>query len=66
MNTERWLSVIEIANHLGVSKETVRKEIKLDTIPKHRIGKLWKFRASEVDEWVLAGGGNKLKQKQGA
>lgn len=52
---ERWLSVDEIASHLGVSKETVYRWLEKKRIPAHRIGRLWKFRASEVDEWVLKG-----------
>lgn len=53
---ERWLSVDEIALHLGISKETVYRWLEREKIPAHRIGKLWKFRASEVDVWVLGGG----------
>ncbi|PIQ04555.1 MAG: DNA-binding protein, partial [Nitrospirae bacterium CG18_big_fil_WC_8_21_14_2_50_70_55] len=25
-------------------------------LPAHRVGRLWKFRLSEIDEWVHAGG----------
>lgn len=53
---EPWLSVEEIAKHLGVSKETVYRWLERKTIPAHRMGKLWKFKPSEVDEWVLRGG----------
>ena len=52
---ESWLSVQEIARHLGVSKETVYRWLDRKSIPAHRIGRLWKFRASEVDEWVVNG-----------
>jgi excisionase family DNA binding protein len=55
-NEERWLSVEEIAVHMGVSKETVYRWLERGKIPAHRIGKLWKFKASEVDEWVKSGG----------
>jgi len=55
-NEERWLSVEEIAVHMGVSKETVYRWLERGTIPSHRIGKLWKFKATEVDEWVREGG----------
>ena len=63
-DTERWLSVEEIAAHLGVSKETVyrwveKKDTKKKHIPCHRIGRLWKFKASEVDEWVRDGNSDK-------
>jgi len=50
---ERWLSVKEIAVHLGVSKETIYNRIENRTIPVHRVGRLWRFKASEVDKWVI-------------
>ena len=53
---EPWFSVEEIARHLGVSKETIYRWLERKTVPAHRMGKLWKFKASEVDEWVKAGG----------
>lgn len=53
---EPWYSVEQIARHLGVSKETVYRWLEKGKIPAHRIGKLWKFKASEVDEWVRSGG----------
>ena len=53
---ERWLSVEEIAGHLGISKETVYRWLEKKKIPAHRVGKLWKFRASEIDAWVIEGG----------
>ncbi len=56
MNEERWLSVEEISGHLGISKETVYRWLEKNRIPSHRIGKLWKFRVSEVDAWVTNGG----------
>jgi len=53
--TERWLSVEEIAAHLGISKETIYRWLEKEKIPAHRVGRLWKFKASEVDQWVFAG-----------
>ena len=52
---ERWLSLEEISNHLGVSKDTIRAWIKKGTIPNHKVGRLYKFRVSEVDEWIESG-----------
>ena len=50
--TDRWLSVEEIAEYLGVSKDTVYAWISKRNMPAHRIGRLWKFKSEEVDEWV--------------
>ena len=52
---ERWQSVEEIAAHLGVNPDTVYKWIERKKLPAHKMGRLWKFMASEVDEWVRAG-----------
>jgi excisionase family DNA binding protein len=52
---ERWLSVAEIAAHLGVNQDTVYKWITRKKMPAHKLGRLWKFLASEVDAWVKAG-----------
>ncbi len=53
---EPWFSVEEIAKHLSVSKETIYRWLERGKIPAHRMGKLWRFKPSEVDEWVLHGG----------
>ena len=53
---ERWLSIAEIAEHLGLKPDTVYKWIDRKGLPAHKMGRLWKFKASEVDEWVRAGG----------
>lgn len=62
--TERWLSVEEIATHLGVSKETVYRWLEREKVPAHRVGRLWKFKASEVDKWIIAGGAATLDEKE--
>jgi excisionase family DNA binding protein len=52
---ERWLSVDEIAAHLGVNPDTIYKWITRKRMPAHKVGKLWKFLASEIDGWVKGG-----------
>lgn len=52
---DRWLSVGEIAEYLGISKDTVYAWITAKRFPGHRIGRLWKFKRSEVDDWVRQG-----------
>ena len=49
---DNWIGIEEAANYLGVTKETIRNWIKKTDIPAHKIGKLWKFKASELDTWV--------------
>jgi excisionase family DNA binding protein len=52
---ERRLSVDEIAAHLGVNPDTIYKWITRKRIPAYKLGRLWKFLASEVDAWLKAG-----------
>jgi excisionase family DNA binding protein len=55
MTDDRWLSVEEIAEHLGVTKDSVYRWIERNELPAHKVGKLWKFKKEEVDEWVRSG-----------
>lgn len=52
---EKWIGIEDAANHLGVTKDTIRNWIKKTDIPAHKIGKLWKFKRSELDAWVKSG-----------
>lgn len=52
---ESWVGINEAAAHLGVTKDTIRNWIKRTDIPAHKIGKLWKFKLSELDKWVKSG-----------
>ena len=52
---EKWSNLEETAEYLGVTKDTIRNWIKKTDIPAHKIGRLWKFKFSEVDEWVKSG-----------
>lgn len=56
---DRWLSVEEISKHLGISSDTVYRWIESHRMPAHRLGRLWKFKKNEIDNWVKAGGASK-------
>lgn len=52
---ERWYSLKEIMDYLGVSRETILSWIAKRNMPASKVGRLWKFKVSEVDAWVKAG-----------
>lgn len=54
---EPWAGVDDVVNHLGVARDSVYRWIEHRGLPAHRIGRLWKFKLSEVDAWVRDGGG---------
>ena len=49
---EKWVNLEDIAEYLSVSEDTVRTWIRTGKIPVSRAGKRYKFKISEVDEWV--------------
>ncbi|MDA3971816.1 MAG: helix-turn-helix domain-containing protein [Desulfobulbaceae bacterium] len=53
---DRWLSVEEIAKYLCVSKDTISNWINWKNMSAHKVGRLWKFKHEEVDEWVKSDG----------
>lgn len=52
---ERWFSLEQIAQYIGVSKDTIRSWIRKNTIPYRKIGRQYKFKISEVDYWIESG-----------
>ena len=56
LKNDNYISIDEAAKYLGIKTVTLRNWIKRDaSIPAHKIGKLWKFKRSELDEWVKSG-----------
>ena len=64
--SDPWLSADDIAVHLGVTKDTVYVWIAEKRMPAHKVGRLWKFQASEVDEWVRSGSAAPSGEDSGA
>ena len=52
MTTEPWVSVEDVAKHLDVVKDSVYRWIESRNLPAHKIGRIWKFKLSEIDNWV--------------
>jgi len=51
-----YISLEQAAEYLNIKPVTLRKWIRnRDDIPAHQIGKLWKFKKTELDEWVNSG-----------
>ncbi|MBI3014460.1 MAG: helix-turn-helix domain-containing protein [Candidatus Tectomicrobia bacterium] len=48
------LSVEEVAEYLGLAKDTVYRKTKAGEIPGVRIGGSWRFPQDVIDEWLRA------------
>jgi len=62
---ERWVDVDEVAAHLGVNKDSIYRWIEKQGLPAHRVGRLFRFKLSDVDEWVRSGCKEEVPQKDG-
>jgi excisionase family DNA binding protein len=54
--TEPWISAEVIAEHLGVTKDSIYTWIAKKDMPAHPVGRLWKFKVTEVDARVRQAG----------
>ena len=52
---EPLLDTQRAAALLGIHPKTLQKLARVGTVPRHRIGDLWRFRASELDAWLRTG-----------
>ena len=55
MQVEKWVNLEDVAMHISVSQDTIRTWIKEGKLPFYRAGKRYKFKISEIDEWVRQG-----------
>jgi len=62
--TEQWVSVDQIAQHLNVKPDTVYKWLERKDMPAHKVGRLWRFKISEIDQWIRLGGAAEDKAKE--
>ena len=54
-STENWVNIGTVAEYLSVSKDTIRNWMKAGKLPVNKAGKQYKFKLSEVDEWLRKG-----------
>ena len=64
MTAEPWVIAEDVALHLGVAKDTDYRWRERKGLPAHRVGRLWKFQLSEIDEWVRAGGADEDQDRE--
>jgi len=59
---EQWVGVDKVAAHLGVTKDSVYRWVESKGLPARRVGRLLRFKLSEVDAWVDQGRGEATSQ----
>ena len=56
LQVENWVTVKDVQAYLGVGRETILQWISKRNMPGYKVGRMWKFKLSEVDEWIRSGG----------
>ena len=53
---DNYINLEKAAEYLNIKPVTLRKWIsQKKDLPAHQVGKLWRFKKSELDEWVHSG-----------
>ena len=56
MIIEKWSTLKEVQEYLGVGRETILQWIAKRNMPAYKVGRMWKFKLSEVDALIRSGG----------
>ncbi len=65
MTTEPWVTTEQVAQQLGIVKDTFYRWREHKGLSAHKVGRLWKFRLSEVDARVRADGFDEDADRKG-
>ena len=50
------VNIKKVQTYLDVGRETILQWIAKRGMPAYKVSKLWKFKLSEVDDWIRSGG----------
>lgn len=56
MEKDKWMSMKQVCEYLGISRDTAAKWIKNKAMPGYQIDRIWRFDKDEVDEWMRNNG----------
>lgn len=54
-SVEKWADSKEVQEYLGIGRETVTEWINKRDMPAYKVGRFWRFKISEIDEWIRTG-----------
>ena len=49
---DKWLTLEQIAEYLQMSTSSVYKMAQKGKIPAYKVGRQWRFKKEEIDEWI--------------
>lgn len=54
MERSDWMTAEETTTYLGIGKSKLYELAQAGEIPRHKVGKVWKFHRNDLDAWVRA------------
>jgi len=51
---EGWITIEQAAEHLSVSPNFLYNKGKILNIPRVKLGKMYRYKVSQLDNWVLS------------
>jgi excisionase family DNA binding protein len=52
---DKWVNVEYIAEYLSITEDTARTWTREGMLPAYKVGKRYKYKLSEIDDWVRTG-----------
>jgi excisionase family DNA binding protein len=52
---DKWFNIEDIADYLSITQDTARTWVREGKLPAYKVGKRYKFKLSEIDDWVRSG-----------
>ena len=49
---DKWVTLEQIADYLQISTSSIYKMVQAGRIPAYKVGRQWRFKKQEIDEWV--------------
>lgn len=49
---DKWLTLEQIAEYLQMSTSSIYKMVQKGKIPAYKVGRQWRFKKKEIDEWI--------------
>ncbi len=65
MTVEPWVTLQDVAKHLQVAEDTVHRWIAKKGMPATKAGRVWRFKLTEIDEWMRSGGASDSQDGSG-
>lgn len=53
-SNEKYISMKEVCDYLSVQRQTVLSWIAQKDFPAVKVGKFWRFKLSEIEDWIRA------------